>query len=145
MKKNMGDYHFSPAAVRQFARDILEGVAFLHSQGIVHRDLKPENLLLCAKDVVKVSDFGVSEEFAGSNDELRRTAGTPSFTAPELITAGAPAAHGCQVDMWAVGITLYCLAFSRTPFDGTTVIWRNARLRVGAGGLTTTTVGNGSL
>jgi serine/threonine protein kinase len=27
------------------AKDVLRGIAYLHSQGIVHRDIKPENLL----------------------------------------------------------------------------------------------------
>jgi serine/threonine protein kinase len=97
MKKNMADYHFEPNTVRQYARDILEGVAFIHTQHIVHRDLKPENLLLTKNGIVKLSDFGVSEEFEDENDALRRTAGTPSFTAPELITAGSPPARGRMV------------------------------------------------
>lgn len=46
---------------------------------------------------------------------------------------------GCKVDMWAAGVTLYCLAFSKTPFDGATVMEvfeqirsqpRTSRLRV---------------
>lgn len=97
MKKNMSDYHFEADVVRQYMRDILEGVAYIHAQGVIHRDIKPENLLLDSKDVVKLSDFGVSEEFEDDNDHLRRTAGTPSFTAPELITAGSPPARGRQV------------------------------------------------
>ncbi len=72
--------------------------------------------------VVKISDFGVSEEFEFEDDSLRRTAGTPAFTAPELITAGQPTARGRKVDIFAVGVTLYCLSFSRTPFEGNTVM-----------------------
>jgi serine/threonine protein kinase len=121
MKKNMGDYSFALPEVRQFARDILEGVKYLHDHRVVHRDLKPENLLL-SDGVVKLSDFGVSEEYEGDDDALRRTAGTPAFTAPELITAGQPRARGRQVDVFAVGVSLYCLSFSRTPFDGATVM-----------------------
>ena len=71
---------------------------------------------------VKLSDFGVSEEFEDEEDQLRRTAGTPSFTAPELITAGQPKARGRKVDMFAVGVTLYCLCFSCTPFKGANIM-----------------------
>jgi [calcium/calmodulin-dependent protein kinase] kinase len=117
MKKNMSDYVFPLSEVRQYARDILEGVKYLHECHVVHRDIKPENLLLAKGKVVKLSDFGVSEEFLGEDDFLRRTAGTPSFTAPELITAGQPKARGRKADVFAVGVTLYCLCFSCTPFE----------------------------
>ena len=122
MKKNMGDYHFELNQVRQFARDILEGVRYIHANHVVHRDIKPENLLVFHDGLVKISDFGVSETFEGDEDVLGRTAGTPSFTAPELITAGQPKARGRKVDIFAIGVTLYCLAFSCTPFQGTTVM-----------------------
>lgn len=32
--------------VRQIVRDVLEGIAKMHSMGIMHRDLKPENILV---------------------------------------------------------------------------------------------------
>lgn len=116
MKKNMSDYVFPLSVVRQYARDILEGVQFLHDNHVLHRDLKPENLLL-SEGVVKISDFGVSDEFEGEDDFLRRTAGTPAFTAPELITAGQAKGRGRKADVFAVGVTLYCLCFSKIPFE----------------------------
>ena len=122
MKKNMEDYHFEMHQVKQYARDILEGVRYIHDHHVCHRDIKPENLLLYRDGVVKISDFGVSEEFVDGEDMLSRTAGTPSFTAPELITAGQPKARGRRADIFAIGVTLYCLAFSQTPFQGNTVM-----------------------
>lgn len=122
MKKNMQDYHYDRHHQQQYARDILEGALYLHQNHVVHRDIKPENLLLTSADVVKISDFGVSEEYVGDDDTLHRTAGTPSFTAPELITANQDRARGRQTDTFAIGVTLYCLSFSRVPFDGATVM-----------------------
>ena len=72
MKKNMADYSFPLSEVRQYARDILEGVKYLHDSRVVHRDLKPENLLL-SDGMVKISDFGVSEEFQGRPPLRRRS------------------------------------------------------------------------
>jgi serine/threonine protein kinase len=43
----------------QMARDVAEGVAFLHAHNVVHRDLKPSNLLLDDDYRVKVSEGGV--------------------------------------------------------------------------------------
>ncbi|KAK6163309.1 hypothetical protein DH2020_000173 [Rehmannia glutinosa] len=50
---------------------------------IVHGDIKPDNLLVTASGTVKIGDFSVSQVSEDDNDELRRSPGTPVFTAPE--------------------------------------------------------------
>jgi serine/threonine protein kinase len=105
---------------RNAARCVLLGLEYLHFQGIIHRDIKPANLLLSKDDNVKISDFGVSY-ISSSLDvdelELAKTAGTPAFFAPELCVSGparAPITH--KIDIWAYGVTLYCLLFGTVPF-----------------------------
>lgn len=49
--------------INSYFKQILAGVAYLHSMGVAHRDIKPENLLLDAKGHVKITDFGVSDVF----------------------------------------------------------------------------------
>ncbi|KAI9832959.1 MAG: hypothetical protein M1826_000738 [Phylliscum demangeonii] len=120
-------------------RDTVLGVEYLHYQGIIHRDIKPANLLWTGEHRVKISDFGVSylgrpmrdddrgEDLAESDArpldeavELAKTVGTPAFYAPELCYAGdsdgpRPPVTS-QIDVWALGVTLYCLVFARLPF-----------------------------
>ena len=36
------DSGFSEARAARIVRDVISGVAFLHSKGIAHRDIKPE-------------------------------------------------------------------------------------------------------
>lgn len=43
-------------------KQILEGVAHIHSRGVVHRDLKPENILLDDNLNVKITDFGFAKK-----------------------------------------------------------------------------------
>jgi protein kinase MCK1 len=44
--------------VREYMRQILTGMAYVHEQGICHRDLKPENILKSEEGIVKICDFG---------------------------------------------------------------------------------------
>ncbi|KAK1810789.1 hypothetical protein LTR12_014837 [Friedmanniomyces endolithicus] len=128
-------------------RDTLLGLQYLHYQGIVHRDIKPPNLLQTFDHRVKISDFGVSylgrpmEEGEASEDvsehealdfdeakELAKTVGTPAFYAPELCIAEPgddPLPVTKAIDVWALGITLFCMLFARTPFvDSEFVVMR---------------------
>jgi serine/threonine protein kinase len=40
------------------ARQVLEGLRYLHSHKIVHRNIKPSNLLINRKQEVKIAEFG---------------------------------------------------------------------------------------
>ncbi|KAJ9498376.1 hypothetical protein H2202_006063 [Exophiala xenobiotica] len=140
------EHSFVPALTLEEAcrgfRDTLAGLEFLHYIGIIHRDIKPANLLVSANGTVKISDFGVSylgrptteedpENRLTENDvsalddekELARSVGTPAFWAPELCyedpsmfeEKDGPRITGA-LDLWALGITLYCMVYARLPF-----------------------------
>ncbi|OIV99336.1 hypothetical protein TanjilG_17146 [Lupinus angustifolius] len=104
---------------RRYLRDIVSGLSYLHSHRIVHGDIKPDNLLITRHGTVKIGDFSVSQAFEDDNDELRRSPGTPVFTAPECILGLTY--HGKAADTWAVGITLYCMILGEYPFLGDTL------------------------
>ncbi|EGP82955.1 Ca2+/calmodulin-dependent protein kinase, partial [Zymoseptoria tritici IPO323] len=110
-------------------RDTLLGLQYLHYQGIVHRDIKPPNLLATYDNRVKISDFGVSYLGKPVRDgESEDTVGTPAFYAPELCftePTEEPVPVTKAIDVWAMGITLFCMLFARTPFvDSEYVVMR---------------------
>jgi len=94
---------------------ILEAVAYLHSQGVAHRDLKPENLLCSGVDeneIVKIADFGLSK-VQTEEDILSTSCGTPGYVAPEVLLCES---YGLSVDMWGIGIITYILLAGYPPF-----------------------------
>lgn len=136
------DYSYVPCftfdQARSAFRDTVLGLEYLHYQGVVHRDIKPANLLWSKDHRVKISDFGVSyfgrpirdgepdepvsesEARDFDNDlELAKTVGTPAFFAPELCYTDLDKEQpkvSEQIDVWSLGVTLYCLIFARIPF-----------------------------
>ncbi|KAM6933865.1 calcium/calmodulin-dependent protein kinase kinase 1b isoform 2-T3 [Xenentodon cancila] len=101
---------------RFYFRDVVLGIEYLHYQKIIHRDIKPSNLLLGDDGHVKIADFGVSNEFEGTDALLSSTAGTPAFMAPETMTEHQQSFSGKALDVWAMGVTLYCFVFGTCPF-----------------------------
>uniref|UniRef100_A0A667WXN2 Calcium/calmodulin-dependent protein kinase kinase 1, alpha a n=1 Tax=Myripristis murdjan TaxID=586833 RepID=A0A667WXN2_9TELE len=110
------DNPFSEEQSRLYFRDIILGIEYLHYQKIVHRDIKPSNLLLGDDGHVKIADFGVSNQFEGSDAMLSSTAGTPAFMAPETLSDKRKSFSGKALDVWAMGVTLYCFVFGKCPF-----------------------------
>lgn len=136
------DFSYVPcltiAEARATFRDTVLGLEYLHYEGVVHRDIKPANLLWTKDHRVKISDFGVSyfgrpirdgepDELVSESEaldfdddlELAKTVGTPAFFAPELCYTDVDHEQpkiSEQIDVWSLGVTLYCLIFARIPF-----------------------------
>ncbi|XP_061596118.1 calcium/calmodulin-dependent protein kinase kinase 1 isoform X1 [Cololabis saira] len=110
------DDPFTEEQARLHFRDVILGIEYLHYQKIIHRDIKPSNLLLGDDGHVKIADFGVSNQFEGNDALLSSTAGTPAFMAPETLSEAHKSFSGKALDVWAIGVTLYCFVFGKCPF-----------------------------
>ncbi|KAI9720508.1 MAG: ATP binding [Chrysothrix sp. TS-e1954] len=77
--KMLIDYGALPEeVVRKYVRQILIGLAFLHSRDIIHRDIKGANMLVTTQGQVKISDFGISKRVQDSKTLLATEDGTGS-------------------------------------------------------------------
>ncbi|XP_034402652.1 calcium/calmodulin-dependent protein kinase kinase 2 isoform X1 [Cyclopterus lumpus] len=110
------DKPFSEDQSRFYFQDLLRGIEYLHYQRIIHRDVKPSNLLVGEDGHIKIADFGVSNQFEGADALLTSTVGTPAFLAPEALSETRKNFSGKALDVWAMGVTLYCFVFGVCPF-----------------------------
>lgn len=100
---------------RDYVRDGLSGLEYLHGCSIGHRDVKPQNLLVDARGRVKLADFGVAIEM-GEDCLVRGTEGTYYFYAPEMCRTGYTGHDGRRADVWAAGVALWAFLFGTVPF-----------------------------
>ena len=47
-----------------FMKQIKNGLCELYKNNIIHRDLKPQNILVCNKEILKISDFGFAKAYS---------------------------------------------------------------------------------
>ncbi|CAL7950761.1 unnamed protein product [Xylocopa violacea] len=105
--------------VARLLKQILDGIAFLHSLNVAHLDIKPQNLVLTGEFPdcdVKLCDFGISRYISHGAD-IREILGTPDYVAPEVLNYEP---ISLATDMWSIGVLLYVLLTGCSPFGGDT-------------------------
>ncbi|XP_039004784.1 serine/threonine-protein kinase AFC3-like [Hibiscus syriacus] len=121
--------------VREFGRQLLESVAYMHDLRLIHSDLKPENILLLSSEYVKLPsrkrsssdetnfrclpkssaikliDFGST---AFDNQNHSSIVSTRHYRAPEIVL-GLGWSYPC--DLWSVGCILIELCTGEALFQ----------------------------
>jgi len=123
LKARLGDYHvrgeqMPTGEMVRILLDVLDGLAYAHSEGMIHRDIKPANIMLTKSGQAVVTDFGIAQMVGGT----RHTAagmlmGTLNYIAPEQ---GLESKSDARSDIYSVGIVLYEMLLGKPPFDADT-------------------------
>jgi serine/threonine-protein kinase len=105
--------------LRQACRSLAEA----HGRGLVHRDIKPANVFVTRLgteyDYVKILDFGVVKEQAGSDATMLSNQGivqgTPAFMPPEIVM-GENLVDG-RTDLYSLACAAYWTLTGQTLFE----------------------------
>ncbi|KAG2117679.1 Pkinase-domain-containing protein [Suillus cothurnatus] len=117
-----------------------DALEYLHLNGFIYRNLKPENILLHHSGHIMLLDFDLVKQSGhpgghpatihqlGPNGipmidtmsctvdfRMNSFVGTEEYIAPEVIAAQG---HTAVVDWWTLGILIYEMIFTTTPFKG---------------------------
>ncbi|GMR38393.1 hypothetical protein PMAYCL1PPCAC_08592, partial [Pristionchus mayeri] len=95
------------AQIKNWFKQIVSAVGYIHDNGKIHRDLKPSNILFAGPEKLKICDLGIAADISTKNGkEITATrtgrAGTLQYMAPEQ--------HGfsytSKVDIFSLGFIL---------------------------------------
>jgi hypothetical protein len=94
---------------------IADAAHFAHLRGIVHRDIKPGNILMRARGVPLLADFGLAISEEEQLAAPAGTLGTFAYMSPEQLRGDSQFVDG-RADIYSLGVLLYQLLTARLPF-----------------------------
>ena len=130
---------FPEEVVQYIMRQVVSGLAFLHSNKIIHRDLKLDNILVTfpsendkkslnmMRATAKIIDFGFATKLHSSKSNLTYTVlGTPSNMDPQLLKnmeTRTPNQQGYdeKADIWSLGTLCYEMLVGHMAFCGSSM------------------------
>ncbi|HPF37994.1 MAG TPA: serine/threonine-protein kinase [Phycisphaerae bacterium] len=96
---------------------VCEAVRSAHQSLVVHRDLKPSNILVDARGVPKLLDFGIAKVLVGTGSAEVTLANerryTPEYASPEQVSG---VTLGTSTDIYSLGVVLYELLTDHRPY-----------------------------
>lgn len=114
---NHPTFTLSPAHKKDLAKQMFEGLEFLHRRGVLHRDIKAANILVSNTGLLKYADFGLARFYTKSRklDYTNRVI-TIWYRPPELILGETQ--YGPEVDIWSAACVFVEMFTKKAIFPG---------------------------
>ncbi|XP_061565602.1 non-receptor tyrosine-protein kinase TNK1 [Cololabis saira] len=124
-------FDFPLARLWLFATQIVAGMEYLETRRFIHRDLAARNVLLAAKEIVKIGDFGLMRGLSQEKDHYVMSAHRRipfAWCAPESLRIGS---FSHSSDVWMFAVTLWeMFTYCEEPWfglSGRQILWRVER------------------
>lgn len=119
-RKEPGSWKQDPALgvlqTKEYFRQVLQGVSFLHSRCILHRDLKPTDLRIDDSNTIKISNFRLARTFTLPLRTYTHEVVTLWYRAPEILLGKTR--YDTSIDMWSAGCILAEITTGDAVFMG---------------------------
>ncbi|KAI1004200.1 CTD kinase subunit alpha [Podosphaera aphanis] len=114
---NHPTFKLEPAHKKHLARQLFEGLDYLHRRGVLHRDIKAANILVSSGGLLKLADFGLARFYAKRRqlDYTNRVI-TIWYRSPELLLGETQ--YGPAVDIWSAACVLIEIFTRHAIFPG---------------------------
>ncbi|KAB5531283.1 kinase-like domain-containing protein [Coniochaeta sp. 2T2.1] len=114
---NHPSYKLNPAQKKDLAKQMFDGLDYLHKRGVLHRDIKAANILVSSDGILKLADFGLARFYAKRHqlDYTNRVI-TIWYRSPELLLGETQ--YGPAVDNWSAACVLVEIFTKHAIFPG---------------------------
>ena len=114
---NHPTFQLSHAHKKHLAKQLFEGLDYLHRRGVLHRDIKAANILVSNTGQLKLADFGLARFYAKRRqlDYTNRVI-TIWYRPPELLLGETQ--YGPAVDIWSAACVLIEIFTKHAIFPG---------------------------
>lgn len=102
--------------VKSYLYQLLKGIQHIHKHKILHRDLKPGNLLISAKGVVKIADFGLARGFGIPVTNYSNEVVTLWYRPPDVLLGNKD--YAMNIDIWSIGCIFAEMVTGKALFTG---------------------------
>lgn len=136
LRRAMGHHGLPLEALQGVALSLTAALAEAHAAGWLHRDIKPDNVFTFTGAAsglhAKLGDWGLAcpqalaastAASSGADSVERCAAGTPAYTAPEVLAAlvkpdqaSAATLLSPKIDVWSLGLTILEAATGIHPY-----------------------------
>ncbi|KAI9807074.1 MAG: hypothetical protein M1825_005791 [Sarcosagium campestre] len=114
---NHPTFKLEQAHKKHLAKQLFEGLDYLHRRGVLHRDIKAANILISNEGQLKLADFGLARFYAKRRqlDYTNRVI-TIWYRSPELLLGETQ--YGAEVDIWSAACVLIEIFTKHAIFPG---------------------------
>ncbi|KAL5047349.1 hypothetical protein BDW71DRAFT_41863 [Aspergillus fruticulosus] len=114
---NHPTFILTAAHKKDLAKQMFEGLSYLHHRGVLHRDIKAANILISNQGRLKYADFGLARFFSKSRqlDYTNRVI-TIWYRPPELLLGETQ--YGPAVDVWSAACVYVEMFTKKAVFPG---------------------------
>ncbi|KAL2825991.1 hypothetical protein BDW59DRAFT_69016 [Aspergillus cavernicola] len=114
---NHPTFTLTAAHKKDLAKQMFEGLHYLHHRGVLHRDIKAANILISNQGRLKYADFGLARFFSKSRqlDYTNRVI-TIWYRPPELLLGETR--YGPAVDVWSAACVYVEMFTKKAVFPG---------------------------
>jgi hypothetical protein len=117
LDNHMSIKSYSKENKRNYIKQVLDAVNYIHSINMIHRDISTKNFLI-KDDVIKLCDFGMTRKINHDGSSYSHDVCSPYFMPLEFIVNKYDRPYTYDIDIWSTGCVIGYILQEEYLFKG---------------------------